>query len=208
MTRPPPGSRNAFHRREASTRWTVSYLDVLTIMLVLFVAMAAQSAAEPEKPKSVAPPSSPQLLKLKHTLEQMGFTPRIEQRGLVLSMPQAVVFAPGEDQMDASAHESVRRIAQALREIPNRVSLIGYADATPIHNNRFNDNWELAAARSLRLLDVLAGEYGIPESRLSVASYGANDPKSANDNEEARASNRRVEIVVLDQTGTAASPLP
>jgi chemotaxis protein MotB len=93
----------------------------------------------------------------------------------------------------------VSKIADVLRDIPNHVSLVGHADAVPIHNRRFRNNWELSAARGLALLDLLSNRYGIAESRLSVASDGSYRPKSPNDTPDGRASNRRVEIVILDE---------
>jgi len=86
-----------------------------------------------------------------------------------------------------------------LRDVPNQVSLIGHADSIPIHNRRFKNNWELSAARGLRLLETLNSRFGIPESRLSVSSDGANRPRSSNDTPNGRAENRRVEIVILDE---------
>ncbi len=76
--------------------------------------------------------------------------------------------------------------------------LVGHADTVPIHNRRFNSNWDLAAARSLRLLDLLTTQYEIEESRLSVESHGSYDPKSTNETPDGRATNRRVEIVILN----------
>jgi len=90
----------------------------------------------------------------------------------------------------------VASIAAVLRDIPNKVSLAGHADSVPIRTREFRNNWELASARGMRLLELLSEEYGIPESRLSVASFGANEPKKSNETEAGRASNRRVEIVI------------
>ena len=87
-----------------------------------------------------------------------------------------------------------------LRDIPNRVRLIGHADTVPIHNRRFGNNWELSMARSRKILALLAGRYAVPESRLSVASYGPYRPAAPNDTSDGRAKNRRVEIVILDET--------
>jgi chemotaxis protein MotB len=92
------------------------------------------------------------------------------------------------------------RIAEVLREIPNRISLAGHTDPVPIHNLRFKNNWELAAARSLNLLNLFTTRYGIAESRFSIASYGSIDPTSPNDTPDGRAGNRRVEILILDET--------
>jgi chemotaxis protein MotB len=117
---------------------------------------------------------------------------------VVVSLPQALLFQAGEDKVNADALTTVQAIGDVLSKIPNNVSLVGHADATPIHNRRFANNWELAAARGLRLLELLSSRYGIEESRLSVESFGSYDPKSSNETPDGRASNRRVEIVILD----------
>ncbi|MGH9591547.1 MAG: OmpA/MotB family protein, partial [Bryobacteraceae bacterium] len=96
------------------------------------------------------------------------------------------------------AMPTVSTVAKALKKVSNDVILVGHADAIPIHNRRFGNNWDLAASRGLRLLDLLTSRYGIAESRLSVQSYGSNDPRSSNDTPDGRASNRRVEIVILE----------
>jgi chemotaxis protein MotB len=186
----------------------VSYLDVLTILLILFVAMAAQtlhSATPPPPPPAAAAAATPPapspnaaLAQVQQELAKMHLDVQLESRGVVVSLPQALLFAPGEDQVSAGAIATVSAIGDVLGKIPNNVSLVGHADATPIHNKHFRNNWELAAARGLRLLELLSSQYGIEESRLSVESYGSSDPKSTNDTPDGRASNRRVEIVIQD----------
>jgi chemotaxis protein MotB len=188
-------------------RWMVSYLDVLTILLILFVAMAAQTLqSSQKKPPPVAPIAktpvvegpSAAMAAIQKELEQTHLDVQVDSRGVVVSLPQALLFQPGEDRINADALPTVSAIGDVLSKIPNNVSLVGHTDATPIHNRRFTNNWELAAARGLRLLELLSSKYGIAESRLSVASLGSFDPKSSNDTPDGRASNRRVEIVILD----------
>jgi len=196
----------AYFQKETSgrDRWMVSYLDVLTILLILFVAIAAQALqTPPPKPpepvvKTVAAPVSP-MVAIQKELEQSTLDVHTDSRGVVVSLPQALLFPPGEDHINADALETVGAIGDVLRKIPNNVSLVGHSDAIPIHNRRFSSNWELASARGLRLLELLNKRYGIDESRLSVQSYGSNDPKSSNDTPDGRASNRRVEIVILEK---------
>jgi chemotaxis protein MotB len=192
----------------ATDRWMVSYMDVLTILLIFFVAAAAQSAMPhpvPEKPPEVhatpppPPPPHAELLQPQQKLASLGLDLKMEPRGLVISLPQTILFASGTDVVSAEARPTVEQIAAVLREIPNKVTLVGHADAVPIHNRRFKNNWELAAARSLRLLEMLGRDGGIEESRLSVASYSSFDPKDTNATPDGRASNRRVEIVILDE---------
>jgi chemotaxis protein MotB len=193
------------HRRPTDAnkdRWMVSYMDVLTILLIFFVAAAAQSAMpRPVPEKAPAPQLAPppvELLAPQQKLATLGLDLKMEPRGLVISLPQTILFGSGDDAINAEARLTVEQIAAVLREIPNKVILVGHADAVPIHTRRFKNNWELAAARSLRLLELLGRDCGIEESRLSVASYSSFNPKDTNETADGRASNRRVEIVILN----------
>jgi chemotaxis protein MotB len=192
-------------------RWLISYTDMVTILLILFVSIAAQGmkARIPEPPKPAPPPRidphvdphvDPRhtLVEAERKLKPQGLDVRLEPRGLVISLLQSVLFASGQDQVSGQALPALSQIAAVLRESKNKVSLVGHADTIPIHNRRFSNNWELSAARSLNLLALLTTEYGIPESRLSIQSYGSNRPLDSNDTEAGRAANRRVEILILD----------
>jgi chemotaxis protein MotB len=215
-------------------RWLISYTDFVTILLIFFVAIAAQGFRATQMPrppqshqplqKAQAPPSpqsqpqaQPQpaplprpdshqtdshqaLVRANEKLRSQGLDSRLEKRGLVISLPQAILFPSGEDHVMPTALPVVSQIAEVLNSVPNKVALVGHADSIPIHNKRFQNNWELSAARSVNLLEVLSARYGISESRLSVQSYGSNAPKDSNDTEAGRAENRRVEILLIDES--------
>jgi chemotaxis protein MotB len=183
-------------------RWLISYTDILTILLILFVAVAAQSRQE-RPAQAVKAAQAPMAVdtvprQVERKLEQQGLDLHREARGLVISLPQAVLFASGDDRIQPLAFPMVAQIAAVLRDIKNKVTLVGHADAIPIHNQRFKSNWELSAARSLNLLALLASQYGIDETRLSIQSYGSYSPRNSNDTVDGRAENRRVEILILD----------
>lgn len=209
-------------------RWLISYTDVVTILLILFVAIAAQGFHSNQPPRPPRPrPKPPQvqvasnpqpatpadlhqgdshqgeshqaLVRADEKLRLQGLDSRLEKRGLVISLPQAILFPSGEDHIAPAALPMVSKIAEVLNSVPNKVALVGHADSIPIHNKRFQNNWELSAARSMNLLEVLSTRYGISETRLSVQSYGSNDPKNSNDTEAGRAENRRVEILLLEE---------
>ena len=126
---------------------------------------------------------------------------------LVISLPQVILFSSGEDTVSPKALPTLERIAEVLRDIPNSVRLIGHADTVPIHNRRFGSNWELSMARSQKILALLSSRYGISESRLSIASYGPYHPAAPNDTVDGRASNRRVEMVILDESPSELAPV-
>ncbi len=245
---PPPPPAN---QRD---RWMVSYMDVLSILLIFFMVAAArglqvppghgvvmaqpapaqaeaeQPAANPEAEAAADPPAEPveteqaaasvvteqppaaqaeqpraNLIHAQELLKAQGLEPKLEPRGLVISVPQVILFSSGEDTVNPRALPTIAQIAGVLKDIPNEVRLVGHADTIPVHNQRFRSNWDLSMARSQRILELLSGRYGIAESRLSIASYGPWRPAAPNDTADGRASNRRVEIVILDQSD-AESP--
>jgi chemotaxis protein MotB len=221
-------------------RWMVSYLDVLTILLIFFLTAAAKTWKNPPsltsssqtaaratpapgvatrdgqthndlRPSAAADGdtggSASALDRVEQKLKEEGLDVRpltkaggetdpAAEGGLAINLSQAVIFSPGDDHVRAEALPDLKKIAEALRGIPNKVNLAGHADAKPIHNRRFRNNWELAAARSLRLREALTRRYGIDESRVSISSYGALEPKSPNNTAGGRAHNRRVEILI------------
>jgi flagellar motor protein MotB len=187
-------------------RWLLSYTDMVTILLILFVSVAAQGmkARIPPPPAIVPRPTSPvvterpTLVDAERKLKPEGLDVKLESRGLVISLLQSILFASGDDQVNHEAWPALSRIAAVMRENKNNVVLVGHADTTPIHNQRFRDNWQLSAARSLSLLALLTTQYGIPEARLSIESFGSNQPLGSNDTQAGRTANRRVEILILD----------
>jgi chemotaxis protein MotB len=76
--------------------------------------------------------------------------------------------------------------------------LEGHTDSRPIHTERFHSNWELSSARGIAMLELLSTRFGIPHERLAVVGYADTMPKESNDTEEGRATNRRVDIVILN----------
>jgi len=190
-------------------RWLISYTDIVTILLILFVAVAAnemKAHVDVARPVPVPVPLEVEkprphesLIRAEQELKKHALDLHLEPRGLVISLPQAILFASGDDQLKPEARAVISQIAAVLQDIPNRVALVGHADSVPIHNRRFKNNWELSTARSLTLLELLTTEYGIPEARLSVQGDGSYSPKNAGDTADARAENRRVEILILDE---------
>ena len=125
---------------------------------------------------------------------------RLDSRGLVISLRQAAFFPSGGDEVAPEGFKSVETIATAIRDLPNPVRLEGHTDSIPIHNERFRSNWELSTARSIAMLELFATCCDLPRSRFSVAGYAETKPVDSNDTAEGRAHNRRVDIVILNQS--------
>ena len=126
-------------------------------------------------------------------------------RGLTISFAQAALFPSGEDDIARDFYPSVQKIANAMQQIPNPARAEGHTDSVPIHNSRFRSNWELSAARSIALVELLI-QFGVRRDRLSVAGYAETAPIDTNDTEAGRQKNRRVDIVLLNETGLKGEP--
>ncbi len=133
---------------------------------------------------------------------------RLEPRGLVVSLRQAAFFPSGEDKIDPKTYGSVEKIASTVRELPNSVRLEGHTDSVPIHTARFPSNWELSAARAIAMMNLLSDQFAIPRQRLAIAGYADIAPVEANDTENGRMHNRRVDIVILNQQALTNEPAP
>src|SRR6476619_3197298 len=87
---------------------------------------------------------------------------RLEPRGLIISLQQAAFFPSGGDGVEPRSLASIQKVASMLKELPNPVRLEGHTDSVPIHTTRFRNNWDLSAARSIAMLDVLTTRFELP----------------------------------------------
>ncbi|MEP7363702.1 MAG: flagellar motor protein MotB [Acidobacteriota bacterium] len=131
----------------------------------------------------------------------------MEPRGLVVSFREAAFFPSGTDVIPEQTYDTVAKVGQVMEKLPNPVRLEGHTDSIPLRGGgRFRSNWELSAARSIAMMELLVSYCNIPRDRLSIAGYADNAPIADNDTEDGRRRNRRVDIVILNQTGLAAEP--
>ena len=128
------------------------------------------------------------------------------ERGLTISFQQAALFPSGEDEIAKDAYPTIAKIAAAMNRIPNPARLEGHTDSVPIHNSRFRSNWELSAARSIALMEMLTTTFHVDRNKVSIAGYAETAPEETNDTQEGRARNRRVDVVILNQTAMKGEP--
>jgi chemotaxis protein MotB len=170
----------------------------------------AQKAPVEEKKEQKLAELVPSLKVLSEELKKEIAAGRIQismqPRGLVVSFTQAALFPSGEDVVSQEAHEGLEKVAGAINKLPNPVRLEGHTDSVPIRTPRFRSNWELSAARSIALLEMLSTNFGVSRDRLSIAGYADTAPIASNDDEAGRARNRRVDIVILNEQGVIGEP--
>ncbi len=132
-----------------------------------------------------------------------GLQTRHEERGDVITVSGAVLFAHARADIEPAARATLDRVAAVLRSVPDRhVVVQGYTDSTG--DPHVNDRLSVARADAVR--KVLAAQ-GVDPSRVSTEGLGDREPVATNATPEGRAANRRVEIVIKPRSG-AAEPMP
>jgi chemotaxis protein MotB len=131
----------------------------------------------------------------------------MEPRGLAISFKQAALFDSGSSGLKQSSIPTIGKVGAALLKVPNDVRLEGHTDDIPIHNNQFNSNWDLSAARAIAVLEVLDRQFHVPRTRMAIGGYADVAPIASNDTEAGRARNRRVDVVILSELGASAEPI-
>ncbi len=116
---------------------------------------------------------------------------------MVVELATDILFASGSAELSAEGKTAVVEVSKVLATIPERSFQVeGHTDDVPIKTSAYPSNWELAAGRSLTVVKTMI-EAGLPAKRVSVASFGSERPVAADTSDAARASNRRIEIVVV-----------
>lgn len=129
-----------------------------------------------------------------------------EERGLVISLNDTVLFAKGKADLTPKAQAVIAKVGGMLATIPNQVRIEGHTDNLPINTPEFPSNWELSTARATNVLRFLLEQSHLAPERLSASGYGEYRPVAANDTEANRAKNRRVDIVIVKSKYESVEP--
>ena len=120
-----------------------------------------------------------------------------------------VLFSLNSDQLQPEGRALLKMLVGPLQvflgERDELLMVSGFTDDLPIQkgNNRFADNWELSAQRSLTVTRALIAE-GMPPDTVFAAAFGAQNPVAPNANDEGRSQNRRVEMAPEPRTPKSA----
>jgi outer membrane protein OmpA-like peptidoglycan-associated protein len=115
-------------------------------------------------------------------------------RGLVITLPNDVLFDVDRSELKPGALTEIQRLASVLNHEPDRrVRVEGHADSTGSDSR----NFELSRRRAEAVATALVQD-GVAPSRVTSEGLGETQPIATNDTPEGRQQNRRVEVVVLE----------
>jgi outer membrane protein OmpA-like peptidoglycan-associated protein len=150
---------------------------------------AAQQAAQ----------ANQEAARLQAEVDQLKATPT--PRGLVLTLGD-VLFDTGRSELNPGAGRKLDQLAQFLSEHKERrVQIDGFTDS--VGPDAYNE--ELSRRRADAVKSALLVR-GIDASRISTQGYGKAFPVANNTDSGGRQLNRRVEVVIGGDNGTAVAP--
>ena len=106
------------------------------------------------------------------------------------------LFEPGSASLSSDREALMRRIAEALAQVPGPILVTGHTDNQPIRSARFPSNWHLSEERAKAVRSILVSQ-GVPAARVTAEGRADGEPVIANDSASNRALNRRVEITLF-----------
>ncbi len=147
--------------------------------------------------------------RLSNALKEQGLeqdvTFTLTARGLVVGMVSSDVFFSSESaELSPRALGVVDAVSRVLVSDRRDIAVEGHADALP--SVRYATNWELSADRATKVLRRMVEGGRIPPDRVRAVGLGDAYP-SATGGAEARAQNRRVDLVILSDAPEAVRAL-
>ena len=124
-----------------------------------------------------------------------------EKNGKVyVSMEEKLLFASGSFQIDKRGEEALKKLAGVLAVDPDiNISIEGHTDNVPFKGAstaQIKDNWDLSVMRATTVVKTLLASGNIDPQRLTACGKGEFVPLDNADTKEARAKNRRTEIIL------------
>jgi outer membrane protein OmpA-like peptidoglycan-associated protein len=117
-------------------------------------------------------------------------------RGMVITIGD-VLFDTGRADLKEGGRRNMEKLVGFLKEYPERKAVIeGFTDSVGSDAS----NQSLSGRRAEAVRSALLG-MGVGAERISAMGYGESYPVAGNDSAGGRQMNRRVEIVLSDETG-------
>jgi chemotaxis protein MotB len=145
----------------------------------------------------VSPEVAAEVTALRKLSDRLGLHSTWSPRRIEITLDEALLFASAQIRFSPKAIPVLKAVAGALKKIDGDILVEGHTDNQPLVSKRFPSNWELSTARATQVVKFFISACQIGPQRLAAVGYADSKPISKNDTPEGRATNRRVEIVLL-----------
>ncbi len=128
---------------------------------------------------------------------------RFDPKTGISKLDTDILFDVGTADLKPGAEQVLGELAAVLKSNEARdlkIMVVGHTDDQPIARkparDLFHDNFQLSTDRALAVSSML-NKFGVADSRMGVAGFGASQPVAPNITANDRQKNRRVELFVL-----------
>ena len=127
-----------------------------------------------------------------------GLTVEQKNGKVYVSLEEQLLFKSGSWVVDSKGKEALTKLGKVLQTQPEVGILVeGHTDNVPYGGNgNVADNWDLSAKRATSIAKLLMENSSINPTQLTAAGRSEYLPLDAADTKEARAKNRRTEIII------------
>lgn len=116
-----------------------------------------------------------------------------EGEGIIVKFDSGILFDFDSSNLKEASKDNIKKLAASLNEYPGTdIKVIGHTDSRGTEAYNMSLSERRAAA-----VKAYAVSQGVPSSRLSTVGKGFAEPIGDNATEAGRATNRRVEIVIV-----------
>jgi outer membrane protein OmpA-like peptidoglycan-associated protein len=118
--------------------------------------------------------------------------------GVVVTLPEGMLFAQESDELAPASRDNLRRLATSLEKYPNtRLMIVGHTDT----QGGTDRNQSLSERRAQALAGFLE-QIGVNRGRMTALGRGDAEPIATNDTDAGRQWNRRIEIAIYADEAT------
>lgn len=224
------------HEEENSERWLLTYSDLITLLLALFIILYSIAQVDAKKFNAIAEQFHSQMgdnpgggtgtvsgdgtgadfsgAEAMSALDQVyqalnefiienDLQQQIEldntDRYVRIHIRDTLMFVPDSAILLDESRPLLENIEKAIAQVYENVDYITFSGHTADVGGRSladdQISWRLSTERAITVLNDFIG-YGLPQKKLSIQGFAHFSPIAANDTEEGRAKNRRVEITI------------
>ena len=119
---------------------------------------------------------------------------------LTINVVDRILFDSGSAKIKPEGIKVMKTVGEVLKKVTDKqIRIDGHTDNVPISarlKERFPSNWELSTSRATSVVRYLVDEAGIAPEVLTAAGHADTQPVAANDTEDGRMHNRRIEIAL------------
>jgi chemotaxis protein MotB len=130
--------------------------------------------------------------------QQNGLTVDIRNGKVYVSLTDKLLFPSGSIVIDDKGKQALKQLAAVLNKEPDiNIAVEGHTDDKKVINlGQIKDNWDLSVMRATSVTRYLTETENVDPHRLTATGKSQYQPTDPANTDEARAKNRRIEIVL------------